>query len=214
MLLSLRSRVAVGAAAAVAGGATLLAAARAEPSLPKDLQGEPDVEVFNWSMTHSVTAKRYFQPESHEEVQRLLEACDAAGQRVRVVGSAISPNGIGLSDQVRVRVSPNPSPSPSPSPNPNPNLLEQAMLNMAQCDRVLAVDAERQQVTSPEPQPQPQPQPKPKPKPQPEPEPGDRAGGRAHQGRRRGAPAARPHAAELRLDRRAAGRRLHAGGEI
>lgn len=120
MLLSLRSRVAVGAAAAVAGGATLLATARAEPS-PKDLQGEPDVEVFNWSMTHSVTAKRYFQPESHEEVQRLLEACDAAGQRVRVVGSAISPNGIGLSDQ--------------------------AMLNMAQCDRVLAVDAERQQVT-------------------------------------------------------------------
>ena len=109
MLLSLRSRVAVGAAAAVAGGATLLATARAEPSLPKDLQGEPDVEVTNWSMTHSVTAKRMFQPESPEEVQRLLEACDAAGQRVRVVGSAISPNGIGLSDQVRARVSPNPT---------------------------------------------------------------------------------------------------------
>ena len=108
MLLSLRSRVAVGAAAAVAGGATLLATARAEPSLPKDLHGEPDVEVMNWSMTHSVTAKRMFQPESPEEVQRLLEACDAAGQRVRVVGSAISPNGIGLSDQVRARVSPNP----------------------------------------------------------------------------------------------------------
>ena len=121
MLLSLRSRVAVGAAAAVAGGATLLATARAEPSLPKDLQGEPDVEVFNWSMTHSVTAKRMFQPESPEEVQRLLEACDAAGQRVRVVGSAISPNGIGLSDQVRARVSPNPSPNPKPDSNPNPS---------------------------------------------------------------------------------------------
>ena len=94
------------------------------------------------------------------------------------------------------------------------------MLNMAQCDRVLAVDAERQQVTSPEPEPEPEPEPhpepepEPQPQPQPEPEPGDRAGGRAHQGRRRGAPAARPHAAELRLDRRAAGRRLHAGGEI
>ena len=115
MLLSLRRRVAVGAAAAVASGATLLATARAEPSLPKELQGEPDVEVFNWSMTHSVTAKRYFQPESPEEVQRLLEACDAAGQRVRVVGSAISPNGIGLSDQ--------------------------AMLNMAQCNRMLNQNA-------------------------------------------------------------------------
>ena len=115
MLLSLRRRVVVGAAAAVASGATLLATARAEPSLPKELQGEPDVEVFNWSMTHSVTAKRYFQPESPEEVQRLLEACDAAGQRVRVVGSAISPNGIGLSDQ--------------------------AMLNMAQCNRMLNTSA-------------------------------------------------------------------------
>ena len=48
-------------------------------------------------------------------VQRLLEACDAAGQRVRVVGSAISPNGIGLSDQVRARVSPNPGPNPDPN---------------------------------------------------------------------------------------------------
>jgi len=115
MLLSLRRRVAIGAAAAVASGATLLATTQAEPSLPKELQGEADVEVFNWSMTHSVTAKRYFQPESPEEVQRLLEACDAAGQRVRVVGSAISPNGIGLSDQ--------------------------AMLNMAQCDRMLIQSA-------------------------------------------------------------------------
>ena len=212
MLLSLRSRVAVGAAAAVAGGATLLATARAEPSLPKDLQGEPDVEVMNWSMTHSVTAKRMFQPESPEEVQRLLEACDAAGQRVRVVGSAISPNGIGLSDQVRARVSPNPSPNPSPSPNlpnlnpnpdPDPNLSEQAMLNMAQCDRILSVDAERQQATSPSPSPQPSPQPSPSPQPEPEPQPplhpepqaGDRAGGREDPGRGRGAPAARPHAA-------------------
>ena len=110
MLFSLRRRVAVGAAAAVAGGATLLAAARAEPSVSAELQGEADVEVCNWSMTHSATAKQYFQPESPEEVQRLLETMHAAGQRVRVVGSALSPNGIGLSDQ--------------------------AMLNMAQCDRV------------------------------------------------------------------------------
>ena len=176
MLLSLRSRVAVGAAAAVAGGATLLATARAEPSLPKDLQGEPDVEVFNWSMTHNVTAKRMFQPESPEEVQRLLEACDAAGQRVRVVGSAISPNGIGLSDQVRARVSPNPGPNPSPNlinlpnlhphPDPDPKLSEQAMLNMAQCDRILSVDAERQQATSPSPSPQPSPEPQPEPEPE------------------------------------------------
>jgi len=121
MLFSLRRRVAVGAAAAVAGGATLLAAARAEPSVSAELQGEADVEVCNWSMTHSATAKQYFQPESPEEVQRLLETMHAAGQRVRVVGSALSPNGIGLSDQ--------------------------AMLNMAQCDRVLSVDAARQQVT-------------------------------------------------------------------
>ena len=83
--------------------------------------GEADVEVVNWSMTHSTTAKRYFQPESPEEVQRLLELLNKAGERVRVVGSALSPNGIAFSDQ--------------------------GMMNMAQCNSVLSVDAERKQVT-------------------------------------------------------------------
>ena len=141
MLLScVRRRLAAGAAAAAAtAGAAVLTSARAEPAPASDAftaltvaelkrlrgqqlpVGEADVEVCNWSMTHSTTAKRYFQPESPEEVQRLLELMHKAGQRVRVVGSALSPNGIGLSDQ--------------------------GMLNMAQCDRVLSVDAKAQQAT-------------------------------------------------------------------
>ena len=121
-MIRLRPRLLASAAAAATGGAAYLASsALAEPAAELLQMGEADVEVVNWSMTHSTTAKRYFQPESPEEVQRLLELLNKAGERVRVVGSALSPNGIAFSDQ--------------------------GMMNMAQCNSVLSVDAERKQVT-------------------------------------------------------------------
>jgi hypothetical protein len=62
----------------------------------------------------------FHQPETQEEVERLVAAAHEQGQRLRVVGSALSPNGIALSDE--------------------------GMLSMALMDRVVAVDKERLQV--------------------------------------------------------------------
>ncbi|CAN0236095.1 unnamed protein product, partial [Hapterophycus canaliculatus] len=78
-------------------------------------------EIENWSSTHSVKTKAYLQPESMKEVERIISEAHDAGKRVRVVGNALSPNGLGLS--------------------------EDTMLSLGQCDRVLRVDKERGTVT-------------------------------------------------------------------
>ena len=70
---------------------------------------------------HTANPVHYFQPTSAGAVQQILSMMHEAGARLRVVGSALSPNGLGLSDE--------------------------AMLNMAQCDAVLSVDAEKRQAT-------------------------------------------------------------------
>ena len=92
-------------------------------TLPKELaeQSEETDEVTNWSGTHSVTPSAYFMPESSAAVGRLVSAFHAAGGRLRVVGSKLSPNGMGLSSE--------------------------AMLDMVQCSAVLSVDAETKQAT-------------------------------------------------------------------
>lgn len=121
-LLWSSGRVAACSAAAATAGAALAFRSHAQSLLlAATSEAEEDVEVCNWSGTHSSTAKLYFQPDSPEAVQRLIEAFDAAKRRIRVVGSALSPNGIGLSSE--------------------------GMLNMASCDRIVSVDAGRCQVT-------------------------------------------------------------------
>ena len=54
-------------------------------------------------------------------VAQVVRLMHEARRKLRVVGSALSPNGLGLSDEV--------------------------MLNMAQCDAVLSVDAAKRQAT-------------------------------------------------------------------
>ena len=85
-----------------------------------EIVDESDVVVENWSGTHSFSPSAYFQPESPDAVQRILDLMHEVGGRLRVVGSALSPNGIGLSDE--------------------------PMLNMAMCGSVLKVDKEKKQV--------------------------------------------------------------------
>jgi L-galactono-1,4-lactone dehydrogenase len=111
------------AAAGAAVGAAAIGRADSTHSLPTAIasEAEEDVVVENWSSTHSARPRAYFQPDSPQGVQRILSAMSEAGQRLRVVGSALSPNGIGLSDE--------------------------GMLNMAMCGEILSIDAERQQVT-------------------------------------------------------------------
>ena len=120
------SRAGAAAAAFAAGGLTASAAsslAAAPPGLHPALKedAESDVVVENWSSTHSASPVAHFQPESTQAVEKIVALMHEAGARLRVVGSALSPNGIGLSDE--------------------------AMLTMAQCDAVLSVDTEKRQAT-------------------------------------------------------------------
>eukprot|EP00752_Nemacystus_decipiens_P007727 g6908.t2 len=82
---------------------------------------DDEAEIENWSSTHSVKTKAYLQPESAEEVEHILNGAHKSGKRIRVVGNALSPNGLGLS--------------------------EDTMLSLGQCDRVLHVDEEQGTVT-------------------------------------------------------------------
>ena len=92
-------------------------------SFPTSLipHAQTGVAVENWSGTHSSLPCAYFEPETPGAVAEILKWMHTAGQRLRIVGSALSPNGIGLSDG--------------------------AMLNMAMCDRILHVDVNKRQVT-------------------------------------------------------------------
>lgn len=53
--------------------------------------------LTNWSSTHSCSPMRIYEPKSAQEVVRVLQLYDAKGGKVRPVGTALSPNGIGMS---------------------------------------------------------------------------------------------------------------------
>ncbi|KAK6941733.1 FAD linked oxidase, N-terminal [Dillenia turbinata] len=61
-------------------------------SLPDDLH-----TVSNWSGTHEVKTRTFLQPESLEELEKIVKEANEKKQRIRPVGSGLSPNGIGLS---------------------------------------------------------------------------------------------------------------------
>ncbi|GMH33834.1 hypothetical protein BSKO_01668 [Bryopsis sp. KO-2023] len=74
----------------------------------------------NWSDTHDVTAKAFFQPESMAELEHVISKCHQSKQKVRVVGSALSPNGIAFNSE--------------------------GMLSMALLDDIISIDKEKMQV--------------------------------------------------------------------
>eukprot|EP00536_Pseudo-nitzschia_multiseries_P007704 jgi/Psemu1/296668/fgenesh1_pm.183_\ len=80
-------------------------------------------DVINWSGTHKVTVanKNYWEPESVEEVEKIVEDCHKRGQTVRPIGSSLSPNGIALN--------------------------KDGMISMANMDRVLEIDTENRTIT-------------------------------------------------------------------
>lgn len=67
-----------------------------------------------------VKRRRLFHPENEAEVEAFVRAAHGAGQRLRVAGSALSPNGLCLSDE--------------------------GMMTLGLLDRVLSVDKDKQQV--------------------------------------------------------------------
>lgn len=55
-------------------------------------------ELTNWSATHSCRPNRIYEPKSAQEVCRVLESHHKNKQKIRPVGTALSPNGIGLAN--------------------------------------------------------------------------------------------------------------------
>lgn len=84
---------------------------------------EPDraVEMSNWSGTHTLTADRLYSPDSKDELQALISWASMKGQKVRPIGTGLSPNGLALDGK--------------------------GMLSMAQLDGIVDIDVEGQTIT-------------------------------------------------------------------
>ncbi len=54
------------------------------------------VELINWSGTQCVSTTRYFQPESLEELKRIVQQAHLEGRKLRPIGSALRPERIGF----------------------------------------------------------------------------------------------------------------------
>eukprot|EP00890_Picochlorum_soloecismus_P005470 jgi/Picsp_1/5924/NSC_03281-R1_l-galactono- -lactone dehydrogenase len=80
-----------------------------------------DEHMINWSGTHECVAKKLYQPENDAQVRTIVSEAHAKREKVRCIGSALSPNGIGFQ--------------------------EQGMVSLAMMDKVLHVDEEKKQVT-------------------------------------------------------------------
>ncbi|XP_052172438.1 L-galactono-1,4-lactone dehydrogenase, mitochondrial isoform X2 [Diospyros lotus] len=83
--------------------------------LPEDLH-----TVSNWSGTHEVQTRVFLQPETLQELETIVSDANRNKQKIRPVGSGLSPNGIGLT--------------------------RQGMVNLALMDEVLEVDKEKKTV--------------------------------------------------------------------
>jgi FAD/FMN-containing dehydrogenase len=108
---------------AATAGAAASAAALAQCEQGGGVNDESDTTetIINWSATHSVETKCLHQPDSIGELEQLVVDAHAAGRKLRVVGSALSPNGIGFSTE--------------------------EMVTLSQCDRIVSVDPSTLQVT-------------------------------------------------------------------
>eukprot|EP01026_Neomeris_dumetosa_P031392 TRINITY_DN24904_c0_g1_i1.p1 TRINITY_DN24904_c0_g1~~TRINITY_DN24904_c0_g1_i1.p1 ORF type:complete len:658 (-),score=88.13 TRINITY_DN24904_c0_g1_i1:404-2377(-) len=88
---------------------------------PKDAVPPRAESVSNWSGTHATTTKRYFEPDSEELVEELVYTANEGGQRIRPIGSALSPNAVGFSSD--------------------------GMISLALLDKVIKIDETKKQIT-------------------------------------------------------------------
>ncbi|KAL7573067.1 hypothetical protein ACA910_018754 [Epithemia clementina (nom. ined.)] len=65
-----------------------------------DSSSSSTTTVLNWSGTHSVKVPndRYWEPETIQEVERIVANCHKHGIPIRPMGSALSPNGLSFCD--------------------------------------------------------------------------------------------------------------------
>jgi len=91
-----------------------------------ELLGEEEVAetrtVINWSGTHKIEVpeRRFFEPESQEELEQIVRSAHESGISIRPVGSALSPNGLSFSSD--------------------------GMVSMAHMDKIIEVDKEKMTV--------------------------------------------------------------------
>lgn len=78
--------------AAVSGAAYLWSAKLP----PEPFPSNRSVAMTNWSGTHSVTARRVFEPETQQQVLDAMRWAADARQKIRPVGTCLSPNGLAL----------------------------------------------------------------------------------------------------------------------
>lgn len=83
--------------------------------LPEDLH-----TVSNWSGTHEVQTRIFLQPENLGELESIVKESNQKKQKIRPVGSGLSPNGIGLT--------------------------KAGMVNLALMDKILEVDKDKKLV--------------------------------------------------------------------
>jgi len=85
-------------------------------------EDDDTTDVINWSGTHQVTVanKNYWEPESIEEVEKIVKDCQERGQTIRPLGSSLSPNGVALN--------------------------KDGMISMANLDKVLEIDIEKKTI--------------------------------------------------------------------
>jgi L-galactono-1,4-lactone dehydrogenase len=88
-----------------------------------DTTATTSTTILNWSGTHSVQVlnENYWEPETIDEIEAIVQKCNQRGQPIRPIGSALSPNGIGFN--------------------------KDGMMSMLQLDQIINVDTTEQTVT-------------------------------------------------------------------
>lgn len=86
-----------------------------------DIKPPTEQHLINWSGTHECNVNRFYQPESLPELEAVVRQAHEQGQKLRCVGSGLSPNAIAFE--------------------------EQGMVSLALLDKVLSVDPTQGLVT-------------------------------------------------------------------
>lgn len=109
-------------------GTLLMSTSTGSSELDHDSDADANMDdttttILNWSGTHNVIVpnENYWEPESIEQVQHIVQQCHTKGIPVRPVGSALSPNGLAFQ--------------------------EGGMMSMIHLDNILEVDAKQKTVT-------------------------------------------------------------------
>lgn len=59
-------------------------------------------DIYNWSKTHKCRPRNFITPESEQEIVHLLKQAHESGTKIRCMGSGLSPNGLGFSNDVLI----------------------------------------------------------------------------------------------------------------